>query len=280
MRPDKSHPRRAGRGRIRRVVRLTPWLLCLLSAVACRLTTAPCRADAPGEAAAAVHRLMQATRSKDPATFLAALADDYFYNGLRKADLTPFGFLQIISDRLLYRVSHLDQSTSGVAAAVVDIDFTGHLNLEAGGLGRPAITGTSRLWIEVRRQPDGTWKVTAVRPIRVRFRHADTPFTWVGGMTVNGLSSVRVAPGAPLSVEGRTLFGVRQLVAIGASSANLVLNLETNRQMFETWRADLTAPATPGRYYVDTVSVILLERPDGSGLYLSWDEVSVPVVIP
>jgi hypothetical protein len=250
-----------------------------MAAVACLWPGVPAHADAPGDAAAAVHRLMAANRAQDPAAFLAALADDYQYNGVRKADIQPFGFLAILPDRQLYRVTHLSESVSGVATAIVDIDFTGRFNLEMIQLGTPSVTGHSRLWVEVRRQPAGDWKVSAVRPIRVQFRHADTPLTWIEGMRVNGLTSLRVPPGAALRAEGRTLFGIRQIVSIGASSANLTLDLQTNAGAFERWSAELSAPTAPGRYYVDSVAVILLPRPDGSGLYLAWNQVTVPVIV-
>lgn len=275
MSDRQATPRACSRKAPRRIL----WLLCLLSPVACLVPVGAARADAPGGAAAAVHRLMAATRAQDRVAFLAALADDYLYNGLRKADLDPFGFLSILPDRLLYRVAHLSETASGVAVALIDTDFTGRVNLEAAELSRPSITGSSRLWVEVRRQPGGEWKVSGVRPIRVRFTHPDTPATWVDGMTVNGRSSVRVAPGAALRAEGQTLLGIRQLVGIGASNANLTLNLEANARAFERWSADLTAPLTPGRYYVDSVSLILLPRSDGNSIYLSWDQVTVPVIV-
>jgi hypothetical protein len=229
---------------------------------------------------------MAALRANDRAAYLEAIADDFDYNGLKKEDLDPAGSLQVLYDRLLYQIVHLSQLGPGVVTAIVDSHFTGRFNLEALELGQPAVTGNSRHWIEVRRQRDPLpgsgsngreeWRVTAIRPVRVRFVHRDTPMTFLETVTVNGLSSVRAEPGSALKVDGVASISLRQLVRVGALSEThpVDLNLELN----ERWSLDVPAPAEPGRYYADVVSLILAPR-DGGGLYLAWDEVSVPVVV-
>jgi hypothetical protein len=238
------------------------------------LGAAAARADAPVTAAAAVHRLMAAIRANDRNAYLDALADDYDYNGKKKADIDPFGPFWLLSDHLLYRIVHFLETEPGVATALVDSHFTGRFRLETVGGGQPVVTGSSRLWIEVRRQREGLWRVTAIRPVRVRFVHADTPYTFLERVTVNGRSSVRVEPGAALQVEGESSFALSQLLGIGGTSKTINMNL----QLGERWSADFQAPQGPGRYYLDAVSLILAARTDG-GVYLSWDEFTVPVVV-
>jgi hypothetical protein len=232
------------------------------------------RADAPVEAGAVVRRLMVALRANDRAAFLDAVADDYNYNGQTEADLDPFGPFGLLYDRLLYRIVHLLQLQPGLATALVDSHFTGRLNLESIGAGQPAVVGTSRLWVEVRQQHDGQWRISALRPVRVRFAHGDTPQTFLQTVAVNDATSVSVGTGTVLNVEGESWFGLFQLIQIGAASQRIELNL----QLGERWHAELPAPQAPGRYYLDTASVILAPRP-GSGLYLSWDQTTAPVIV-
>jgi hypothetical protein len=258
----------------------------ILLGVGLGLTSVPARSDAPVAAAAAVHRLMAALRANDRAAFLDAVADSYDYDGLKKEDLSPFGDLSILYDRLLYRIAHLLQVEPGVATAIVDGQYTGRLNLEALELGQPVVTGSSRLWIEVRRQRaplsgsgrgEGEgWRVTAIRPIRVQFVHGDTPMTFLERVTVNGLSSVRARQGSTLMVEGVSSISLGQLVRIGALSATQRVDL--NLQLYEPWALDVQVPSEPGRYYLDAVSLILAPRESG-GVYLAWDEMSVPVLV-
>jgi hypothetical protein len=233
------------------------------------------QADPPAAAGAAVVRFMEALHKNDAAVYFAAIAEDYDYNGQKKSDLPdPFGSFGIVYDQFLYRVRQVIQTAPGVATAIVDANYTGQFNLEAINAGRPAISGTARFWIEVRRQRDGGWLVSAGRYIRLRFVHADTPETSVAGMTVNGLSSVRVAAGGTLKIAGATTFGVTQYVQLGGKAKQLSLSLKIN----EPWSTDLTAPMTAGRYYVDTASVTLVPRSD-TDYYVAWDEVTVPVVV-
>ena len=62
------------------------------------------------------------------------------------------------------------------AVALVDTDFTGRLNLEAIGSGSPAIVGSNRLWLELRRQPDGQFKLAVVRLYDPVTRNKPPPF--------------------------------------------------------------------------------------------------------
>jgi hypothetical protein len=252
-------------------------LIALLT-IATGFAVGPVRADAPVAAAAGVHRLMAALRANDRDAYLDALADDYQYNALTKADLDPFGFSWILSDRLLYRIVQLSLLSPDTAVALVDTDFTGRLNLEAIGSGSPAIVGSNRLWLELRRQPDGQWRISGIRPVRMQFRHSDTPFTFVRDVTVNGRSSVQAEPGASLRVEGRTLLALQQALGLGASQKTLPLNLEANARAFESWSTEVIAPSEPGRYYLDAFSLIFVPRTDG-GLFLAWDQMTVPVIV-
>jgi hypothetical protein len=247
------------------------WIILVL-VIGLGLTMAAARAVEMPPAADAVHRLMAAYQANDREAFLAAIADDYDYNGRKKSDFDPFGDLWALYDRLHYQVTHYYELEADVATAIVDSQFTGRFNLEALGLGQPPITGTSRLWVEVRRQQDSQWRVTALRPVRIRFTHADSIFTWVEVLQVNDASSLQVTPGTALKVEGQTSFGLGQFVGIGTVSQRLSLTLKPH----EDWAAELEAPTTPGRYFVDATSVILSPREDG-GLYLAWDETTVPV---
>jgi hypothetical protein len=238
----------------------------------------PAGADAPVAAGAAVRRIMEAYRSNDRATFLDAVADDYDYDGLKKTDLDPFGALNILYDHLLYRVLEVLAVAPGVVTALVDADFTGRANLDALGNGRPGVAGIFRIWVEVRQQRDGQWRVSAIRPVRLRYTHADTPMTLVEGVSVNGLSSLIVPPGTALTATGQTEFGAVQDSFIGPISKLMNLHLNLNINAFEPWVEELPAPNQPGRYYLNTVSFVSAHLPDGR-FFLSWDEASVPVVV-
>jgi hypothetical protein len=235
------------------------------------------RANTPLGAAAVVRQFMEALRANDYAAVSNTIADDYDYDGGQKTNSTTATGPGVLFDRLLYQVIQLVQVESGVATAVVDTRYTGHYKwdlLEKNGFGQPGVVGTSRLWIEARRQPGGQWRISGLRPIRVRFVHADTPQPSLQGVQVNALSSLRAAPGAALKIEGETTYGQYQLIAIGAASKSLNLKLKDN----ERWSANLPAPDKPGRYFVDTAAMILATGPNHS-LFFAWDEVTVPVVV-
>jgi hypothetical protein len=235
------------------------------------------RADAPSAAGAAVRRFMEAIRAQDRAAILDAVADDYDYNGLRKKDLDPLGPFAVLTDHLLYRTIQLLEVHPGVGTALVDLTFTGRLNLVAYNRGEPTVVGTERAWIEVRRQPDSQWRVSAVRPVHLHYTHPGSPSTFVTGVTVNGLTSVATKPGAALAVAGQTEFGLVQSITLGAVFLSLNLHLDKNSESYEPWSMTVSAPAAPGRYFLDTVSFFYGQVPNGT-LYLAWDEVTVPVV--
>ena len=256
------------------------WRLCWL--VAALLVPAagarPARADAPVAAGMAVRRFLEADRANDPAALLAAIADDYDYNGVLKKDITPFGPFAILSDHLVYQITQVLGMQPGVASALVDLEFTGRLNLDAYGRGEPTVVGTERAWIEVRQQSDGQWRVSGLRPVHLHYTHPGSPSTFVTGVMVNGETSVIAAPGASLKVAGETEFGLTQGVFIGTDSQVLTLHLDQNSLSYEAWAAALKAPAQPGRYYLDTSSFFYGKLADGT-IYLAADEVTVPVVV-
>jgi hypothetical protein len=256
---------------------ITGWLVGGFALALSVHPAAETRADTPRGAAGVVREFMEAVRANDYTTMATTIADDYDYAGEHKIDVTPTAGPGVIFDRLLYRIIQLVSVEDGVVTAMVDSQFTGHYRwdlLENNGFGQPPVVGTSRSWIELRRQPDGQWRISALRPVRIRFVHADTPQPLVQDVRVNTLSSVRVSPGGPLKIEGQTTFGQLQLVVVGVATKSLNLNLETA----ERWSADLPAPDKPGRYYMDTAALILAPGPNRS-LYFAWDEVTVPVVV-
>jgi hypothetical protein len=221
---------------------------------------------------------MEAIRAQDSAAILDAVADDYDYNGLRKKDLDPLGPFAVLSDHLLYQIVQLLEVQPGVGTALVDLTFSGRLNLVAYNRGEPTVVGTERAWIEVRRQPDNQWRVSAVRPVHRHYTHPGSPSTFVTGVTLNGLTSVAAQPGATLAVAGQTEFGLVQSLTLGAVFQSLNLHLDQNSESYEAWRMKVSAPSAPGRYYADTVSFFYGQISDGT-LYLAWDEVTVPVVV-
>jgi hypothetical protein len=273
---DTKNTKRTTKERSGRSVPLfTPFVFFVFFVSLWLFPHSPAQADPPAAAGAAVVRFVEALHKNDAAAYFAAIAEDYDYNGLKKSDLpNPFGSFGIVYDQFLYRALQVTQSTAGVATAIVDADYTGQFNLEAINAGRQAIVGTARLWIEVRRQPDAQWRVSAARYVRHRFVHADTPSTFVAGVTVNGLTSLRVASGAALKIKGETSFGFTQFVGIGAVGKQINLSYKPD----EPWTGDLAAPTTPGRYFVDTESFLVVPRSD-TGYYVAWDVVTIPVVV-
>jgi hypothetical protein len=248
-------------------------------AMAALLPVASCaRADAPRAAGAAVRQFLEAYRAQDPAAILASIADDYNYSGVKKKDISPLGAFAILSDHYVYTIRQLLEVSPGVATALVDEAFTGRLNLAAAGGGTPTVVGTERGWIEVRRQADGQWRVSALRPVHLHYTHPGSPMTFVTGVSANGASSIVAAPGAMVTVAGQTGFGLTQTVILGGALQSITLHLDQNAEAYEPWSAKIAAPAQPGRYYVDTFSFFYGQLADGT-IYLAMDEVTVPVVV-
>lgn len=249
------------------------WLLCLLSVVACRLPVAAAHADTP---LAAVRRLVDALRANDRAAFREALAEQYDYNGARREELDPFGPFGILSVELYSRTLQLQSLGPGVATALVDQQFLGRFNLEALGSGAPLVSGTRRFWLELRRQPDEGWRVSAVRPVRRRLVSGGWPAgeePHVSAPLINGQPAARLRPGAAFTASGESGYGNLLLVGVGASAQQIRLVQKEN----EPWSVELKAPDQPGRYAV--AAILIAERAVADGFAIFWDEVTVPIIV-
>jgi hypothetical protein len=264
---------RADTRRSSSAVRRVTWLVCLLTSAYCLLPAVTARADTP---AGAVERLVGALRANDRAAYLEALAEDYAYNGARRSDLDPFGTFGVVNVQLFSRITQLQLPGPDVATALVDITLLGFFNLEALNSGRPPVAGTRRLWLELRRQQDGSWRVSALRTVHRRLLTAGWPAgddPRLSGVGVNGRPSTRLRPGAVFTLAGQSTRGNLLLVGLGASGGQLPLQQKEN----EPWSVELKAPDQPGCYAV--TAVLAAQRPVTGGFAISWDEVTVPIVV-
>jgi hypothetical protein len=258
---------------IRRSQGAAIWLCCLLSVVCFLLSAGAARADTP---TAAVQRLVAALRANDIAAYREALAEAYDYNGAGRADLDPFGRFGVVSVQLHSRIVDLQPRGPDVATALVDLLFLGFFNLEAVGAGTPGAAGTRRLWLELRRQPDGSWRVSALRTVHRRlvtvgWASLENPHLSVVG--VNGQPSARLRPGATFTLAGVSSLGNLLLVGIGTVAGEIPLEQKEN----EPWSVELKAPDRPGRYNV--VAVMIAQRTVPGGFTITWDEVTVPLIV-
>jgi hypothetical protein len=272
---------------------LPPSLIVTLMAMAV-VGAQTCQADAPSAAGAAVHRLMEAVRANDRDAFRDMAVDDYDYSGQKKEDLNPNRDLGLVHDRLVYQLAQLQQVESGVVTAIVDTEITGRVGGETDN--PETVVGTCRLWFEVRSQPGGQWRLSAWRPVRIRYASDDWPFGFSVALeiTVNNRLSVQVPPGASPMVSGRSSYGLpseglyrlRQWLGFGDFATTLFSavgevnedNSGYERLVDERWFMSLKAPEKPGRYYVDAYLSFSAPRPSG-GRYVASDDMTIPVVV-
>jgi hypothetical protein len=228
--------------------------------------------------AQAAGRYYDALRTGDPAALQATLAPDYFYNGLNAAQAAnafdvPLG---VTYRSLSTRIETLT-TVGETATATVSTVFSGSLNLEFAGLGRPPVNGSTRDLLELQQRGE-EWRITAARPVRSTFEDArgTTIPPSLFDVTVNGQASIEVAPGTPIRLAGRSDFGAFLSTAIGMEAATARLSFELN----EPWEVSLVAPGTPGRYLASAFSfTIAADLMTGEVLILAGDLVTLPVTV-
>jgi hypothetical protein len=233
----------------------------------------------------------ESLRQMDVEGVRATLAPDYSYD--RSAvpafdPANPFSSLLSVTYRSLsYRIEALTLRRN-TAMAVVTTLFEGDLDLQV--LGRWPVIGNGRFFLELEPRA-GQWKLTAVRPVRVRYRNPQVPLppaqaALIGSVptlfdyTLNGRTALQVAPGAPLQFTGKSRFAFAVAGVIGdASLAQLKLDLLESRDN-EPWELPLQAPETPGRYLAYALSIIVLPDPvTGQPAFVTGDQVTVPVTV-
>jgi hypothetical protein len=187
-----------------------------------------------------------AARRNDMAALAATLVPDYRYNGQTGAQFADqfdsAGGIRYHS--LFYRIESLSVA-GGAATALVTTHFQGKVNVEFLGLGRPEVKGTGRLAIDLEPR-DGVWKVRTARIVRVTYAAPGKQPPTLVRFLVNGQNSVRVAPGAELTLSGES-FGSTFLMVTTSENA---LSTRTNPSDYLTWRTAMKAPMAPGRYHV------------------------------
>jgi hypothetical protein len=250
--------------------------------------------------AATVGRYMDGLRRTDVAAVRAVLAPDYQYD--RSAvpafdPANPFTSpLGLTYRSLFYRIEAL--TTAGkTATANVTTVFDADVKLPL--LGRTPVIGSARLLLELEpRGASGTgpapeggeWELTAVRPVRVRYRNPQVPLPaellliraipTLFDETVNGQISLKAPPNAPLTMAGKSRFAAFVVGLIGTYSlANLkIASLKATND--EPWELRLGAPATPGRFLTYALSIVLLPDPATGALrFLTGDQVTIPVTV-
>jgi len=234
----------------------------------------------PGTSAgvtATVAAYFEALRRTDPAGIRAVLAPDYNYDGwnAEQASHAFDALLGLTYSALDYRIEALTVHGSTATASVLTV-FQGNINLEPIGRSRPPVNGSGRFELEL--QPRGdVWKLTAVRPFRLSFVVPSTVATRLYDYTVNGQTSLQVAPGASLRLAGKADLSFFILTFIGAASAGPVA---LHADLDEPWALTLPAPAMPGRFLAHALSFAFQSDPQTREvLYLHGDWITIPVTV-
>jgi hypothetical protein len=225
---------------------------------------------------ATLARYYDASRRADPRALMATLAPDYRYNGLDAATFAnafdiPFGLTYRALNERIAAVT----TVGDTATAAVDTNFQGHLNLEFRRFGRPAVNGTSRQVIELERR--GTeWLITAFRPVRTHFANPDTIAPTLTEFTANGATSLRLAPGEPVTLTGKTTYSFHLIALLGASSEEANPDFDVAVPV----TLHVTAPAAPGRFLATVFAYTEVPNPEtGSLVFLAGDLVTIPVTV-
>jgi hypothetical protein len=229
------------------------------------------------QVSATVAGFFDALRRADPAGLRAVLAPDYNYDGRNAEQLANAfdGLLSLTYGSLDYRIETLTVRDRSATASVVTA-FQGNINMEPLGYGRPTVNGSSRLELEL--QPRGdAWKLTAQRLIRIQFVHPPTVPARLYDYTVNGQTSLQVAPGTPLKLAGKSDLSFFIIAFLGGASAGPV-PLQT--ELAEPWELAIHAPGVPGRFLAYALSFAFDPDPRTSEIrYLHGDEVAIPVTV-
>lgn len=224
-------------------------LLSLLFLVLSAATAQP--APAASGPADAVNRYLAALRANDRAALAAVFAPDYRYDGLdRTAATDVFDSFLGLRYRFLHAKIESLVRTGDVVTATAGFIFQAVVNLAAVEGGQPVVNGSGRLVLELSRR-GSEWLITGGRVVRGSYAAPGRSTAYLFDVTVNGATSVRVAPGATLTVAGK-VFGAELLfISIGASSRSAAVDPETGA----VWQAPLAAPDTPGRYLFHAIAV-------------------------
>jgi hypothetical protein len=201
--------------------------------------------------AATLERFFAALRANDRAALEATLAPDYRYDGQDRGEAANVfeGLLSLHYQALHARVESMAR-TREVVTASASLFFEGTVNLEAIQGGRPRVNGSGRLLLELSPR-GGEWLLTAWRVVRAVYVAPGREAPHLFDVTLNGRTSLRVAPGANLSFAGKVYSAEHLFLFLGGSSLNGALDPEFVTQ----WRAPIAAPAEPGRYLAHAVAV-------------------------
>jgi hypothetical protein len=227
---------------------------------------------------AALSAYLGALSRNDVAGIRAALAPDYSYDGQTAATAggssdAPFA---LTFRSLDHGIEALTVSGNSATTSVT-ITFQAELNLEPFEFGRPLVSGSGRFNIELERR-GAEWKLTAVRPFRIRYAQASTPpfAPRLYDATVNGRTSAEVSPGAPVTLAGKSDLGGFLFASLGAQTATAQLELELE----EPWSVTLPAPDTPGRYLAYAFTFIFAADPETREIQvLGADQITLPVTV-
>lgn len=233
--------------------------------------------ETTAQVTAAVRGYFEALRRADPAALRAVLAPDYSYDGRNAEQASDAfdGLLSVIYRSLDYRIESLVVRGATATASVLTL-FQGTMNMEPLGFGRPAVNGESRLVLELEPR-GGAWKITAARAVRYQFVHPPTVPARLYDYTVNGQTSLRVAPGTPLRLAGKSDLSFFILASVGSTSAGPI---RLQADLEEPWELALTAPTAPGRYLAYALAFAFDPDPaTGEIRYLHGDQVTIPVTV-
>jgi hypothetical protein len=272
------------------------WCLALVSAAALCVAAGSGIGGSPAAAAssgpaATVRRYYEALARSDGEAVRAALASDYDYDrsetpAFDPAD--PFESPLGLTYRTLYYRIEVLTTAQKTATAIVTTVFDAVLSPNLPLVGGTPVIGNSREVLELE-QRSGKWKLTAVRPVRTRYRNKSLELpqpqgailgllTTLFDTSLNGQVSVSVPPGAPLTLAGKSHFVALVIGVIGpANLFNLKLATLQARPE-ESWELQLQAPGSPGRYLVYALSIV----PDPASQqlrFLTGDLVTVPVTV-
>jgi hypothetical protein len=271
------------------------WWLGLASAVALsvgagsRGGSTPAAAASSG-AAATIRRYYEALGRGELEAVRAALAPDYGYDRSEMPAFDPVdpfeSPLGLTYRSLYYRIEALT-AAGKTATAVVTTVFDAELSPNLLLVGGTPVIGNSREVLELERR-SGEWKLTAVRPVRTRYRNRSLELPPEGALiglrttlfdtTVNGQTTARVPPGAPLTLRGKSRFTNVVIGAIGAFSPFTWKLCELEVKAEQSWTLQLQAPDKPGRYLAYALSVVF--DPTATQLtFLTGDLVTVPVTV-
>jgi hypothetical protein len=278
------------------------WLGLVSTVVLCAGTVSrdgstPVAAASSGPAAT-IRRYYEALRDMKVEAVRGTLAPDYSYDRSDAPAFDPMNPFEsplgLTYRSLFFRIEAL--TTAGkTATAIVTTVFEAVLSPNLLLVGGTPVLGNSREVLELERR-SGEWKLTAVRPVRTRYRSlliTELPpegallglVTTLFDMTVNGQTSVRVPPGAPLTLAGKSRSTSLVIGVIGAFSlftlARQELEVDPEEPLqVQKWALPLQAPDKPGRYLAYALSVVVLPGTEtGSFPFLTGDLVTLPVTV-